>query len=408
MRTLTVLGVASLVVFGLVACKEEQLPAKAQVSTAPAAPWTFELVDTAFQASLRMPEVPHAKNRSKVQEQLALACLELGGLEQAQAYSKSIVVPWRRGSVLAQLACEQAERGLESEAKASIVAAERAVEQSNDEDTQDWQRGRVRGKLARAWLMLGNEAAAASYSTNLDPAEAKAVADQRVRQAALTNFEAQLQAVIGPLNSGNFEQIKAGLETAELLYAAVYAEADKRTQVDAAMRKGWEKMPLDLRIQALLGMATAAVDHADKGTARTLLDEARTDIDRAKWLLEHRLPVEARWSTVLGKAGDTDGATQRLAQAMELYERERANTVNIYRAGALRPIAEAYAQLGQPAQALVLYQRALEEGLENPNSRPRLDDLSATVISMAVQGVQPSADTRTRIQSIAARLGDPW
>jgi tetratricopeptide (TPR) repeat protein len=288
------------------------------------------------------------------------------------------------------------------------VAAERAVEQSNDEDTQDWQRGRVRGKLARAWLMLGNEAAAASYSTNLDPAEAKAVADQRVRQAALTNFEAQLQAVIGPLNSGNFEQIKAGLETAELLYAAVYAEADKRTQVDAAMRKGWEKMPLDLRIQALLGMATAAVDHADKGTARTLLDEARADIDRAKWLLEHRLPVEARWSTVLGKAGDTDGATQRLAQAMELYERERANTVNIYRAGALRPVAEAYAQLGQPAQALVLYQRALEEGMENPNSRPRLDDLAATVISMAVQGVQPSADTRTRIQSIAAQLGDPW
>ena len=64
--------------------------------------------------------------------------------------------------------------------------------------------------------------------------------------------------------------------------------------------------------------------------------------------------------------------------------------------------------MGDTATALSAYKRAVEEGVENPNSRPRAEDLSATCLSMAVHGVEPDAVLWTRIRQINDGLGDPW
>jgi hypothetical protein len=57
---------------------------------------------------------------------------------------------------------------------------------------------------------------------------------------------------------------------------------------------------------------------------------------------------------------------------------------------------------------LALYKRVVEEGMENPNARPRLDDLAATVVSMVGVGLEPDAALAARIAEIGAKLDHPW
>jgi hypothetical protein len=52
--------------------------------------------------------------------------------------------------------------------------------------------------------------------------------------------------------------------------------------------------------------------------------------------------------------------------------------------------------------------RFVEEGVENPNSRPRAEDLSATCRSMALHAVEPDADLWKRMRQIGDGLGPPW
>ena len=78
------------------------------------------------------------------------------------------------------------------------------------------------------------------------------------------------------------------------------------------------------------------------------------------------------------------------------------------RAAALRPIAEGYARLGDRDRALELYKRAVEEGVANPNSRPRANDLAATCASLAVVDLEPDAELMARLREVSEGLGDPW
>ena len=120
------------------------------------------------------------------------------------------------------------------------------------------------------------------------------------------------------------------------------------------------------------------------------------------------MQADARLATLLFRAGERDGAVQLAAATLGFYDAERAKIVDIDRADALRSLAEAHAAMGDRAAALALYRRVVEEGVANPNSRPRLDDLAATVASMSREGVEPDAALSARIGEIASKLGDPW
>jgi hypothetical protein len=64
--------------------------------------------------------------------------------------------------------------------------------------------------------------------------------------------------------------------------------------------------------------------------------------------------------------------------------------------------------MGNTAAALSVYAKVIEAGVENPNSRPRAEDLAATCCSMAVHAVEPDPRLWSRIRSIRDGLGDPW
>jgi hypothetical protein len=61
-----------------------------------------------------------------------------------------------------------------------------------------------------------------------------------------------------------------------------------------------------------------------------------------------------------------------------------------------------------PTEALAVYKQAAEAAVENPNSRPRAEDLSAICLSMAKRTVEPDAALWARIREIKSALGEPW
>ena len=75
---------------------------------------------------------------------------------------------------------------------------------------------------------------------------------------------------------------------------------------------------------------------------------------------------------------------------------------------ALRPLAEAYASLGQRMIASDLYERALTEAVVNPNSRPRVEDLVKVSISITRSGIEPSRSLELALDRVAKGLGEPW
>ena len=91
-----------------------------------------------------------------------------------------------------------------------------------------------------------------------------------------------------------------------------------------------------------------------------------------------------------------------------LYREHASSIVNIDRADVLRSLAETYQVLGDSMTSLSVYRQVIEEGMINPNSRPRAEDLSTTCCSMAILAVEPDSQLWTRIHQIREGLGQPW
>jgi hypothetical protein len=82
--------------------------------------------------------------------------------------------------------------------------------------------------------------------------------------------------------------------------------------------------------------------------------------------------------------------------------------VNIYKADTLIPLAEAYQMIAGATDSMAVYKRAVEAAVENPNSRPRAEDLSAICLSMAKRLVEPDAALWARVRELKGALGEPW
>ena len=109
-----------------------------------------------------------------------------------------------------------------------------------------------------------------------------------------------------------------------------------------------------------------------------------------------------------GRVTNTDRAPGPADGRMQPVSKETGRASDLQLPYALRQVAEASVAAGEREQALKLYRRAAEEGVQNANARPRTEDLVATCLSMARQGVQPDAELVRRLRATREGLGDPW
>lgn len=360
------------------------------------------LLDLAFDAVSAMPADPHIKSRSRAQETVIAACLELDQPQRARRYTEQIG-DWRRGACYVALASYCAQHGSTHEAGPYLSLAVEIAGQA-----EDWQRGRIRGGIAQAYVAMGQAKEAATFEKDLDASEAGKVARARAMICPPDSFDRQME-VLGALASSKQVDLAANaLRAYTDLFDRFYADSERRVTVENKIRASWTSLPIFIRIDLLKAMADFSLSHADRAKALELVEEARKMMDSASWQPRFSIPLMAVLAELRFRAGDTERARTEAREALDLFDAKRDGIVNIYRAHMLRCIAEAYQAMGDTPVAMDLYGRAVEAGMENPNSRPRAEDLAATCCSMALHAAEPGSGLWSRIRGIRDGLKDPW
>jgi hypothetical protein len=371
------------------------------------APFQARLLDLAYETASALPVQPHVKTRSRVQGEVVDACLKLDQPRRALGWLDRIQ-NWQRGLAYAELAFYCVQHGAKDEVEPWLEVARKATEVSEEEIGQAWRRDRIRAAMARTYLMLGRNAEAAKYSNSLADSESGSF---QVLQAKLGEdevLEEQLNALDGAIIAGDFEQVQGAMKVCAELFDRFYADEGRRSRIEEKMKASWGRLPVQFRIEITMDLADSAVAHGDSPKALALGEEARALIEGSRWRAEHRLPMLARLAGIRGRAGEAEKARAEADAVLAAYDADRDTIGSIYRAGALRPLAAAYNELGDAKTALAVYKRAVEEGVVNPNSRPRAEDLSATCCSMALEKVEPDAELAARMKQIFDGLKDPW
>ena len=372
-------------------------------SDAELAGYQEELLELSFEAASKFPLDPHIKNRSRAQERVADACFELEAPDRALRYVKGIA-NWRKALGYANYAAYFAERGEEELVDEYIELAVQLAELS-----EGWRKENVYSTIARIHIELGQRDKAAKYSEALEAGAAESVEASRAAKAQEEEEYVEHMVWIDHVfSAGNLDQVREGLVACQNLYRNFYGDEVRRAGLEEKVKTSIHKAPLVIGIDTILGMARIAIEHEDRDKGRQLALHVSGLIEGGKWLPEDEIPLVARTAEVQFLAGQPTTSVKALERMHTLYRTSRERIVDIYRADALVPLAEAYSVVGNHEKALELYALSIEEGMMNPNSRPRVDDLVATCCSMATHEVEPDSKFLERLRSITANLGDPW
>ncbi len=381
--------------------KDQAGAAPRSFEEAPLSAFQSELLDLAFDTASAIWINPHVKNRARAQQEVVETCLELGQPKRALGYIEQIP-NWRRGLAYADLACWMAGNGYGADQVQPYL--DLAARHGKDPD-QEWRWDRVRVRIAEACVRLGQMEEASRYAARVEPSEAGKVAGALAGSADRGSFEEHMTGLSALLASEHFDIRRNALMAATRLYDRFYDNAVERRQVDEIVRASWGPMPLGIRIDLLLAMAGSAVAHADQATALTLVNDAQAIMEGTRWPLEYYVPLVADVATARFRAGDEAKALADARAALARFDAEKNEIIDMFRAQALRPLAEAFQAMGDAAGALEVYRRAVEEGVANPSLRTRAEDLAATCASMASAAVEPDSDLWARMQKIRESLG---
>lgn len=369
----------------------------------PLASYQIKLLNTAFEAASAMPANPHIKDRSRLQEYVVKTCLKLEQPQHALGYIEKID-NWRRGMAYVDLAMYCAQHGaMKERVEPYLNLAAKVAEQA-----EDWRRDRIRVKIAQVYTLLGQQKQARTVTADLADTEAGKVARTEAIVCSADSFDKEVESLGKVISSGQFDAVNNALEVCAELFNRFYGDNERRELIEKRIKDGWGRMPISIRIDLLIEMAHFALAHSDQAKAIGLVNEARNIMDSSVWQSRYAIPLKAKFAELDFSAGDKNQARTEVQDALSLFGAERKKIVNIYRAQMLRSIAEAYWTMGNKSRAVELYKQAIEAGIENPNSRPRAEDLSATCCSMALHNVKPDAELLSRISQIRDGLGDPW
>lgn len=365
--------------------------------------WQSKLLDEAFEIASLIPVKPHIKDRSRIQESVVQGAFQLDQPRRAHGYVERID-NWRRGAGYADFALYCARHGVTEGLDSLLKIAEKISEASE----QDWRRDTIRVKIAQVHIVLDQKEKAAKFDQDVDPSLKGKTAASKVGRDQQNAYIQAMGLLTEQVASGGLDLMKNGFSGMVELRDRFYDDQSRRGELEKAIKTGWARYPTFLKIDLLMTMAESSIRHSDHDESLRMINEAQTLMDGAEWPVDFHIPLKARLAAVRFRAGDAAKARSEVDGAVEMFKKRREAIVNIDRAGALRPVAEAYQAMGQTALSLNVYKMAVDSGALNPNARPRALDLAATCLSMAVNGVEPDAVLKARIDQIHQGLSNPW
>lgn len=365
--------------------------------------WQSELIETAFETASAMPVKPHIKDRSKAQAAVAEACFKLDQPLRALEYIDQIK-NWRRGRGYADYAFYSMRSGVTNEVMNYLDLADQIARIAD----QDWRRDRIKVRISQTLLLMGHEDRAKPFYSHIEASESGKVERVAAMLCDVPGFDDQLADLEAMIATEQYDLMVNAMKAAAQLYKQFYADTERRDRVETMLRDSWESLPAVTRIELMEGLAESSLDKGDAAEALKWVNEARDLMDEHEWPAEYHVPMIAGLAALRFECGEADAARRELAAARELFDEKEAEIVNIYKADALIPVAEAAAVMGNPDLARTVYALALTKAVENPNSRPRAEDLTAACLSMVLHEVEPGETLRAQIRDVQSNLGDPW
>jgi len=370
-------------------------------------PWRIELLELAFDAASRLPLDPHVKNRSKIQAEVIDACIEHGLFERAEEYAAE-VADWRRGVVLGELAHQAARRGDIANADRLTAAARAELLSSIAAEEQEWRSQSILAKMALTELTLGRTESVLKLEREIEHSERLELVRAKAHILPEEDLELQVDEYQKLLESKDFEIMRNALSGTIELHDRFYEREQVRSQVEALVDEGSRTMPSTMRFDFMCRLTEQALQHGDRAHAAKRLEAVQRVFDEARWIPEDHVPGLARLGSLRFRTGSTSQGLGQLGAALGVFEAERYRVPDVFRGDALRPVAQAYMEVGEPENALSVYRKLVEEGALNPNSRPRAQDLVRTALALVHLNLRPDDALRSRIEELGRGLGEPW
>ncbi len=387
-------------VLSLTACSPQQPKAP---QDKPLAAFQTNLLQTAFDYATAIPVDPHSKDRCKMQAAVVNACFELGQPQRALSYIEQIG-DWRRGAGYADYAFYCTQHGFTNDVQKYLDLAEQISAAAD----QDWRRDRIRIKISKTHALLGQTGQADQFSTGVDESVSGEVARVEATMSTEDTFTNQIKEIDGFIATGSLDPVKNGLYACAELFNRFYDNPERRDQMENKIKAEWSPLPIFFRIELLIELSEFALRHADQSNALALVNDAKGIMDGFAWPAEYHIPLAARLAALRYRAGDQAAARSELLSEQKRFTEKQAEIINIDKADTLIPVAEAFLVTDAVTDALQVYKQAVDAAVENPNNRPRAEDLTAICLSMAKHAVEPDEALLTRIREIQTHLGDPW
>ena len=362
-----------------------------------------ELLDIAFESVSAMPAFPHIKNRSRAQEAVVQVCLELEQPKRALGYIEQIE-NWNQQLSYAELAFYCAENNYSKKDIEHFLDMAKQI----PEDIQDWQRDRIKVNIAQTYAYIGNREKSDEYEKGIEISESGKVARIHAMNSSSETFDKQIESIDALIATEEFDIVKNAVIAYIELYKCNYEDINRREIVEEKIKASYANFPINIKIELLMELADSCLSHENTTEALRFVNEAKSIMNSASWQSRFVIPIMAQLAKLSYLSGEKETALSELQKAIDLYQENLDKIVDIYKAGVLRPIAEASVVMDDKNFTLDIYKKAIEAGVENPNSRPRAEDLSATCCSMAQNRFEPDQELLNRIKEIQGNLGDPW
>jgi len=389
--------------------------AKPALADEPIAGYQRELLQLAFDAASKFPSDPHSKNRGRAQDLVVAASLRLQQPLLALHFAPD-VEGWRRGVAFADVAWCAAKAGDDKRARSLVKLARRVLqEQVGDANAQQWRADKIRVKIARALATLGDDAKSRDELGKVAPDSTGAVdagwtmtlAD-RVKAMTREEAGAELQRITDTFLAQALGEQFTSLMLLSGIHGQFFGDEKLRAELEERLFVRFHKLPTKLRLDAIAPLVGHYVDNGDRNGGRDIIVKMTELMSQFQFRTEERIPLLARIGELRKKCGDEGRAQEEFVAALKDYHESRDALVNIYRCETLRPLALAWHAFGDAERANDLVALALEESQENPNSRPRCDDLVETCIALAEHELEPSAELWQRMREISEGLSTPW
>jgi len=366
------------------------------------ADFQYKLIDMAFDTACAIPVKPHIKDRSKTQEAVVDACLQLDQPIIALSQTEKID-DWRRGLCYGKVAFYYAKKGDNDKISDYLKLADKSAEQ-----TDDWRKDRIRVVIAQTRTLQGQAQNVKEFEVGLTESESGKISSTQAMLCDDESFDEQVSVLDGYIATGTYDLIRNALDAYSQLFNRFYNDDKKRTVVEDKIKASWEALPVFIRVELMLNLAGYAIEHKDNVKAVSLVNEAQEILDAYTFRPEHRVEMIAKLVKMRCQTGDVEKASADADAALGYFETECEKIVNIYRCQSLIGLAEAYQLMGDTQKSLSVYKRCVKESVDNPNSRPRAEDLSAVCRSMALYKVQPDEELWDAIRQTREGLGQPW